>query len=54
VTDRSGEPKIIEISYAFGTKGLNQCSGYFDETCGWHNEQIKAEEAILIDFLDQL
>jgi glutathione synthase/RimK-type ligase-like ATP-grasp enzyme len=54
VTDRSGEPKIIEISYTFGTKGLNQCPGYFDAECLWHNEQIRAEDAILIDFLDQL
>jgi glutathione synthase/RimK-type ligase-like ATP-grasp enzyme len=54
VTDSSGEPKIIEISYCFGTKGLNQCPGYFDEDCVWHDEQIMAEDAILIDFLDQL
>ena len=54
VIDRSGEPKIIEISYCFGTKGLNQCPGYFDEEFVWHPEQIRAEDAILIDFLDQL
>jgi glutathione synthase/RimK-type ligase-like ATP-grasp enzyme len=54
MTDRSGEPKIIEISYCFGTKGLNQCPGFFDGECRWYNEQIRAEDAILIDFLDQL
>jgi glutathione synthase/RimK-type ligase-like ATP-grasp enzyme len=54
VTDRSGEHKIIEISYCFGTKGLNQCPGYFDENGTWQNKQIMAQDAILLDLLEQL
>jgi glutathione synthase/RimK-type ligase-like ATP-grasp enzyme len=54
ITNSSGDPMIIEISNFFGRKGLNQCPGYFDENYVWHSEQIRAEDAILIDFLEQL
>jgi glutathione synthase/RimK-type ligase-like ATP-grasp enzyme len=54
VKGANGEPQIIEISYCFGTKGLNQCQGYYDENLIWHSDRVRAEDAILEDFLGQI
>jgi glutathione synthase/RimK-type ligase-like ATP-grasp enzyme len=51
VHDVDGGPKIIEMSYCFGTEGFSQCEGYFDPDLNWRPEKIKAEDAILIDCL---
>ncbi len=53
VTDLQGNPYIIEISYSFGTVGLKQCRGYFDQGLTWHEETLLPEDAILIDFLEE-
>lgn len=53
VTEGKKEPLLIEISYSFGTVGLKQCSGYFDDALTWHEETLLPEDAILKDFLNE-
>jgi len=36
VFTHAGEPVIIELSYAYGTKGSSQCPGFWDEDLNWH------------------
>ena len=36
VYDANSNPLIIEMSYGFGTKGSNQCKGYWDREFVWH------------------
>lgn len=38
VYDDQEKPVIIEITYAFGTKGANKAPGYWDENFNWNEE----------------
>ena len=40
VYDANNNPLIIEMSYCFGTKGSNQCKGYWDREFVWHEESF--------------
>lgn len=43
VYDAQKNPVIIEVTYAYGTKGANKAPGYWDENLDWH-------EGVLHDF----
>ena len=36
----NGEPKIIELSYGFGTLGSSKCEGYWDDKYQWHHSKF--------------
>lgn len=36
VLDENNMPKIIEMSYGFGTKGAKKCPGYWTDDMQWH------------------
>ena len=36
VYDASKKPKIVEICFGFGTKGISQCPGYYTDDLKWH------------------
>lgn len=54
VKDREGRPRIVEISYGFGTQGVSRCSGWWDPDLQWHEELLRPEHAIVEDLLDRL
>lgn len=35
---QNNEPKIVEMSYGFGFKGLAHCEGYYTSDLQWHSE----------------
>lgn len=41
VYDSDNNPIIIEISYAYGTKGANKAPGYWDENLNWHEQNLE-------------
>lgn len=43
VYDKDNQPLIIEITFAYGTKGANKSPGYWDENVNW-------QEGVLEDF----
>ncbi|WP_085537630.1 ATP-grasp domain-containing protein [Massilibacteroides vaginae] len=40
VTDSSNNPLIVEMSYGFGTDGIKNSLGYWDEQLHWHETTI--------------
>jgi glutathione synthase/RimK-type ligase-like ATP-grasp enzyme len=36
IYDQNQNPLIIEITYAYGTKGANKAPGYWDKSLNWH------------------
>lgn len=36
VYDKENNPLIVEMSYAFGTKGASKCPGYWSDDMKWH------------------
>lgn len=36
---KDDKPMIVEMSYAFGTKGLSHCTGYYTSDLQWHEEK---------------
>lgn len=38
IYDNDDMPLLVELSYAFGTKGSSQCAGYWDKELNWHEE----------------
>lgn len=49
-----GSPLILEVSYAFGTRGLRQCTAHVDDELRWHPGAFRAEDAILLDLLAEV
>lgn len=44
VIDKSlNKPLIVEISYAFGTKGSSQCNGYWTDDLKWHESKFEPQ-----------
>ncbi|WP_052252120.1 ATP-grasp domain-containing protein [Kaistella solincola] len=37
IYDKDDQPIIIEITFAYGTKGANKSPGYWDENLEWHD-----------------
>lgn len=40
IFDHNKRPLIIEMSYAFGTKGSSRCPGYWTDDFKWHEEEV--------------
>jgi glutathione synthase/RimK-type ligase-like ATP-grasp enzyme len=45
------KPIIVEISYAFGTKGVSKCPGYWDKDLNWHEGKFNQVEWIFQEYL---
>ena len=43
VYDQKDNPLIIEMSFAFGTKGSSKCSGYWDEELNWYEDKFNPQ-----------
>ncbi len=54
VTYPSGEPGIVEISYAFVAQFVYDCAGHWDRELNWHEGQCWPQDAILDDLLKTL
>lgn len=51
VIDKNNNPLIIEMSYGFGTKGINGAPGYWDNHINWHEAQFNPEEWMIEDLI---
>lgn len=51
VIGKCGSPLIIEMSYAFGTEGINNVAGYWDNSLKWHKCKIDLQKWLLDDML---
>lgn len=47
VLDDNQKPMIIEISYGFGTDGINNVLGYWDHNLNWYEEKFSPQDLIL-------
>lgn len=47
IIDKSGVPRVLEISYGFWVKGYRDCKGYWDTNLKFHKEKIFPEDWIL-------
>ena len=43
VEDEHSNPLIVEISYGFGTKGIDNAPGYWDSSLQWHDGKINPQ-----------
>jgi hypothetical protein len=43
VEDSERNPLIIEMSYGFGTSGIDNAPGYWDSSLQWHDEKINPQ-----------
>lgn len=44
VFDENDNPLIVEMSYGFGTTGLNKAPGYWDSALNWHEGNFNPQE----------
>lgn len=51
VFDEKKNPLIIEVSYAFGTKGSSQCKGYWKDDLSWHEGVVNPYEWQIESFI---
>jgi glutathione synthase/RimK-type ligase-like ATP-grasp enzyme len=49
-----GDPRILEVSYAYQAEAVHACKGHWDEAMGWHEGHLWPQDAILADFLARL
>lgn len=47
VFDENDNPLIVEMSYGFGTTGLNKAPGYWDSSLNWHEGKFNPQEWML-------
>jgi len=52
VNNKTGEAKIVEISYGFSHTALLQAGGYFDRNGNWHDDPLNAPKELLKNLLD--
>lgn len=52
VIDEDGSPLIVEMSYAFGTEGIKNVKGYWDDSLNWHECKIDLQEWLLTSLLE--
>lgn len=43
VEDDNSNPLIVEISYGFGTAGINKAPGYWDSGLNWHEGKFNPQ-----------
>ena len=53
IYDNNKNPKIVEISYGFGTEGSSRCKGYWDDNLEWHEGSFDPFGWILDDIINQ-
>lgn len=51
VFSEKGQPKIVEISYGFGTEGIQKAPGYWTADLNWHEGNFNPQEWILKDLI---
>ena len=54
VSDSSGKPQILEMSYCFKAPLVYQCHGYWDKHLNWFPGHTWPQDAMLIDLLERL
>jgi glutathione synthase/RimK-type ligase-like ATP-grasp enzyme len=50
----NNEPLIVEISYAFGTKGSSNCNGYWNRSLKWNESDFRGEEWMVDYIVEQI
>ena len=53
VDKRTGEGKIVEMSYGFSHTAVMGMNGWFDRDCNWHNGALNAPKEILKNLLEK-
>lgn len=51
VEDALGQPRILEISYAFAAEAVHGCPGWWDSDLRWHYGHVWPQDCILEDLL---
>lgn len=51
IYDENKKPRIVEISYGFGTSGSSQCKGYWDDNLNWYEGDFEPLSWILEDII---
>jgi hypothetical protein len=54
VEDTNKDPLIIEMSYGFGTAGIDNAPGYWDSSFNWHLGKFNPQEWIIENILESL
>lgn len=52
--DKKGKPTIVEISYAYKSKAVYNCSGHWDRDLNWIDGHVLPEAAHVEDFLEEM
>ena len=52
VEDENSNPLIVEISYGFGTKGIDNAPGYWDSSLQWHEGKFNPQGWMVEELLD--
>lgn len=51
IFDEHNQPLIVEISYGFGTSGISNAPGYWDNTLTWYEGKFNPQEWIVEEIL---
>lgn len=51
VINKNAEPLVIEISYGFGTQGICNVAGYWDQDLNWYEGKFNPEEWMIENLL---
>jgi glutathione synthase/RimK-type ligase-like ATP-grasp enzyme len=51
VEDENSNPLIVEISYGFGTSGIDNAPGYWDSSLQWHEGKFNPQEWMIKDMI---
>lgn len=54
IESENGEPLIVELSYGFGTAGIEASPGYWDSELNWHEGKFNPQEWMLTDLLKSI
>jgi glutathione synthase/RimK-type ligase-like ATP-grasp enzyme len=52
--DNGGDPRILEVSFAYQAEAIHNCPGHWDESLAWHPGHMWPQDAILDDLLQRL
>jgi len=52
--DEDGKPSLVEISYAYQSKAVFDCPGFWDPKLNWHEGHVLPEAAHVEDFIEQI
>jgi len=52
IEDHNGNPLVVEMSYGFGTKGINQSAGYWDSHLQWNEEEFNSQEWMIENMIE--